>query len=477
MLFAATTDSAKPLKEPVSPTALSSGGTPNYTVPFFQRTDWLGFGITALVALTVYLSTLAPDVTLENSGVLVTGAAYAGVPWPAGFPVWTIYSWLFVHLLPFSNMAWRVAAGSAVASSLSCGLVALMVSRGGAMLLENTSSFSCWNPAEQRLLRVVCGFVAGMALGLSEPVWRKAVIADIFSVTLLLFTILLSLVMRWTAAPEARKYLYRAFFVLGLQLTGSQEFVVMTPALVLLVVLTNTKLGRDLFLLISVLAGLARMAGGFRLLPWFVCYTSRNLPLLFAFLPAAVSTLIIIIVTRRIGSEWKPATRCILWFFIGLAWSFFVPIASMMNPPINWGYPRTVEGFLHVMGRGQYEIASPTRDFGRFLVQLWMLAKDTSSGFGWFYFLFIPLPVFSLWRASRIARNWIFSFFMVFLCVGPLMVVTLNPSDEHQSLQLTRPYYAAMYAVLAVWTGLGLIAFANLVSKPPVRPPPPKHSI
>jgi len=53
-----------------------------------------------------------------------------------------------------------------------------MVSRGGSLLLENTPSFARWNPTEQSLVRVVCGFVAGMALGLSEPVWRKAVIAD-----------------------------------------------------------------------------------------------------------------------------------------------------------------------------------------------------------------------------------------------------------------------------------------------------------
>src|SRR5258706_9169689 len=123
MFFAATSDCAKPLEEPVALATPSNSGSGNCIGPFFQRTDWLGFGITALVALMVYLATLAPDVTLENSGVLVTGAAHAGVPWPAGLPVWTIYSWLFVHLLPFSNLAWRVAVGSAVATSVACGLV------------------------------------------------------------------------------------------------------------------------------------------------------------------------------------------------------------------------------------------------------------------------------------------------------------------------------------------------------------------
>ena len=33
---------------------------------FFGRTDWLSFGVTAVMVLAVYLFTLAPDVTLGN---------------------------------------------------------------------------------------------------------------------------------------------------------------------------------------------------------------------------------------------------------------------------------------------------------------------------------------------------------------------------------------------------------------------------
>src|SRR5689334_5677780 len=83
--------------------------------------DWLSFAVTTLLALTGYLLTLAPEVTLEWSGILGTAAMYGGVGPPQGYPVWTIYSWLFIKLLPFSNPAWRVAVGSAVAGALACG--------------------------------------------------------------------------------------------------------------------------------------------------------------------------------------------------------------------------------------------------------------------------------------------------------------------------------------------------------------------
>src|SRR5436309_12584048 len=109
--------------------------------PLFRRIDWISFGITTLLVFIGYLLTLAPDLTLEDSGELAVGSYYAGVPHPPGYPVWTIYSWLFTALIPISNVAYRVAVSSAVAGALSCGLIALMVSRGSSMILEGIAEF------------------------------------------------------------------------------------------------------------------------------------------------------------------------------------------------------------------------------------------------------------------------------------------------------------------------------------------------
>src|SRR6185369_7117256 len=103
---------------------------------FFQRTDWLSFWVATILALAVYMGTIAPDVTLGWSGIFSTGAAYGGVTITSGYPLWTLYAWLFTKLLPFSNIAWRVAVSSSVAGALTCGVIALMVSRGGALIVE-----------------------------------------------------------------------------------------------------------------------------------------------------------------------------------------------------------------------------------------------------------------------------------------------------------------------------------------------------
>src|SRR5262245_18624811 len=106
----------------------------------FKAVDWSSFSLTVCIVLAGYLFTLAPQVTLRFAGIFSTGAMYAGVPHPPGYPVWTLYAWLFT-LLPVSNIAWRVALSSAVAASIACGLIALMVSRGGAEVAKNTATF------------------------------------------------------------------------------------------------------------------------------------------------------------------------------------------------------------------------------------------------------------------------------------------------------------------------------------------------
>src|SRR5687768_10476922 len=98
-------DAAKPAgkSESVRVTAGKSAGKPPEKTPptqqplgpvppLFRKVDWLTAGAAALLVLIGYIYTLAPDVTLEDSGELAVGSYYAGVPHPPGYPVWTIYT-------------------------------------------------------------------------------------------------------------------------------------------------------------------------------------------------------------------------------------------------------------------------------------------------------------------------------------------------------------------------------------------------
>jgi hypothetical protein len=353
----------------------------------FDHTGWLSFAVTSTFALAVYLITLAPDLTLEDSGILSVGAMYAGVPFPGGYPVWTIYSWLFTIMLPFSNVAWRVAFGSAAATAVACGLIAFTISRVAKILLRDVPVFARLELVEQKLLRGVCGSVAGLLFGFSA-VWSAAVIVEIWALGYLLFAALLFLFTRWFFRPARRRPLYAVFFLLGLLLTNSQELLVVLPALVCGMMLADGKLGRDAALVVLPLAAVVTSRNQWSV--WILFPIQLNWPMLITFLTAMLIGGGLALKTRSIGTEWKAAILCGVFLLAGLAFYFYIPLASMTNPPVNWGYPRSVEGFFHSLSRGQFEKIHPTDELGTFARQLWEFALLTGREFGWLYSLTEP---------------------------------------------------------------------------------------
>jgi hypothetical protein len=299
-----------------------------------------------------------------------------------------------------------------------------------------------------------------------------AVVAETWALSLLLYTVLLCFLLRWTGRLEQRRFLYGALLVFGLLLTSNQELFVIIPAILLLALLNDRQLGRDLSLVISLLAIADWGLGVLGLWHWPASDMLRSVGLLFAFVMVGVAAVVLIVRTRRFGSEWKSVSVCGLLFLLGLGWYLYLPLASMMNPPVNWAYPRTVEGFVHLITRGQYERWHPTDELGRFLQQLWLLAKEIGNGFGWVYLVFVALPLGLLRRSGRCARNWLLGLTTALFCVGPLLMALLNPSADRASADLIGPYFGAMDVVLALWTGLGLMVAGCMVAKPQMQQSP-----
>src|SRR5436190_8551047 len=102
---------AKKVSTPTPPSKPVTPAVPKRP-PLFRRVDWLTLLVTTFCVFLGYYLTIAPDLTLEDSGELATGSFYAGVPHPPGYPVWTMYTWFFTRLLPWGNVAWRVSIAS-----------------------------------------------------------------------------------------------------------------------------------------------------------------------------------------------------------------------------------------------------------------------------------------------------------------------------------------------------------------------------
>jgi hypothetical protein len=148
-------------------------------------------------------------------------------------------------------------------------------------------------------------------------------------------------------------------------------------------------------------------------------------------------------------------------------WSFYLwmPIAGMSTPPMQWGYPRTVEGFIHALTRGQYEKANPSdlmsvEGWGRYMTQLWQMVEGVADEFNWIYLLIALIPFLFFFKMQKRERAWVIGIFSIYLCLGPLIVVLFNPAMDRQSRDLLKVFFTASHVLVAMGVGYGLTLIA-----------------
>jgi hypothetical protein len=425
-----------------------------------DRTDWMSFVVTTTVALSVYLLTLAPDVTLGFSGIFSAAAMQGGVPHPPGYPLSTIYSWMFVKLVPISTIAWRVAAASAVAGAAACGVIALIVTRLSVGLLHAETGRELQTKDSVRL-RTAAAVCAGLVFGFSGPFWNRAVIADVWTLSVLSLCLVFLLLLRWTQEPKRTRHLYCAFFVYGLALTNSQMLLALGPAIPFLLLVGNREVGRDAFFCGTVLCGAGLAAALLDTEPDLWISPEGIRPVLPGYIAiggvATIMATILIIKTRQLFTEWRTVGFSLFMFLGGLSLYLYVPIVSMTNPPMNWGYPRTAQGFFHLLSRGQYERIHPQTDALQYLKQLWFYLDTVGSGFGWINLAVAIIPFILIRRIPSPERSWLLASVAALICLGPLLIAVLNPASNRESWKIVGVLTSLSFVVLASWLGLGLI--------------------
>ena len=351
-------------------------------VGLFRRIDWLTFLVTFAAVWVGYYLTLAPEVTLEDSGELAAGSFYAGIPHPPGYPVWTLYTWLWTVLLPIKNVAWRVALAEATGGALAAGLLGLLVSRGSSLLMAGIEDLKGLAGHLEGGICLVSGFVAGMLLGYNGYMWSQSVIVEVYSFSVASFMVVLLCLLRWIYVPHQRRYLYYALFIHGICFTNHQTLIVAAMGIEVAIAAADFRLGRFLFLgnTIVYLVGLLlkqhhiltaldqnpavfvifNLVGGgsFAAYLWFTALTKETLGefcldaaqaavlLLLAAVPVlgGWAWLLVLVAlvgfakfawdTRKLGNEWLVVLLCGVAWVLGAAFYFYMPLAGMTNPPM-----------------------------------------------------------------------------------------------------------------------------------------------
>ena len=151
-----------------------------------------------MLPLALYVATLAPTVTLEDSGEFIAGALHLGVVHPPGYPLWCLLAHASTKL-PFGSVAERVHLASAVFAAGATWLTFFVARR--------------WTAHAGAAL------VAALALAASRVLWSQAVIAEVYTLAALFAILLLALAVRFEESRDPR-WLLALSLVAGLSLAN-----------------------------------------------------------------------------------------------------------------------------------------------------------------------------------------------------------------------------------------------------------------
>ncbi|MGH3107964.1 MAG: glycosyltransferase family 117 protein, partial [Rubrobacter sp.] len=263
-------------------------------------------GAVAIFVGILYIGTLAPTVlpygapdTLD-SPMLQTEVFVLGVGHPTGYPTYMMLTHLFTYL-PFGDVAYRVNLASAVYAVAAVIVVYLAGLRLGG--------------------RTVAAAAGALAFGLSGAFWSQAVISEVYTFEALLVALVILFLFLWRDRRDSR-YLLLSAFLVGLSLTHHLTSVLLVPATLAFVFLTD----------------------------------------------------------RRVFSRTGLMAKGVGIFLLGLLPLLYLPIRAMMHAPLNEADPSTPWRFLLLVTGGSFLAESSEK--GRHCSPSSLTLADTSTKLG-----------------------------------------------------------------------------------------------
>jgi hypothetical protein len=149
---------------------------------------------------------------------------------------------------------------------------------------------------------------------------------------------------------------------------------------------------------------------------------------------------------------------------LGVSFYAYMPIVSdLRNPPMNWGYPRTWEGFKHAITRGQYEQIKMGDILSKhFLNELWFYVKDLRTQFT-VVLMAVALAAFPLGHLftkkehRRTWYSWLAAIGSCFLVMSVLLIALANTKGDVQDGFIQKVKFISSHGMFVLWIGYGLV--------------------
>ncbi|MDJ0865645.1 MAG: DUF2723 domain-containing protein [Myxococcota bacterium] len=162
------------------------------------RSETLSWAAVCLPLLALYGWTMPTTVTMEDAGLFLVTARFAGLAHPPGYPLYTMLAHAATWV-PWGPVAVRVHCLSALFAIGAC--------------------LALYRCARHLGVRRVAAVAGALAYGVSASFWSQAVVAEVYALHALFFFALLALALRLDGQLEPR-VLYAFAFLYGLSLTN-----------------------------------------------------------------------------------------------------------------------------------------------------------------------------------------------------------------------------------------------------------------
>lgn len=414
--------------------------------------------------LIVYVTTLAPGITLWDAGEFASAVESLGIPHPPGTP-------LFVLIARAWRLCWPFLS-TAVATNLLAAACTAAAAAIATALLSRWARDTEWAVA------------GGLAFGTMSTVWLNATETEVYSASLLL-----SMLMLWAGANAWRAERSVHATVAGDQSSRSVRLLTylfaLAPPLHLSAMVAApgaialATIGKDFRLDTAralLLCGAALLSVGVGTGAWGV---------------AAVGVAVLVVPVASNPASRRSAAKemvAILGLTAVAATAFlFLLLRSRLDPAINQGNPSSVAGLIDVIARRQYDVPGLWPRRAPFWLQIgnvfeyidWQFALglDRAVGASWLRTPFTPVFL-ALGVAGSVAhrrvdrRTWAALLILIAsatfgvvvylnLRAGPSYGYGILPPDADREARERDYFFALGFACLAIWIGIGAVDVAR----------------
>jgi tetratricopeptide (TPR) repeat protein len=306
----------------------------------FNKQERLIALICALLSLVVYWSTTMPNIGLNDDGEMATAALHFGVMHPSGYPLWTILAGLFSHLIPFGNGSWKINLFSGLCTSTAVGIFSLIA-------LNATRWIGV-----KKLPAIILSVASTLTFAWVTPVWSHAVVGKgLYALHVCLMMTLLMLCYVWIRRPYWKNAFVWVVFIFALGMSNHHTTLALAFLPLLVILLLHAELFWEYAVYSLIIASALYL--GFAYISTDQYHAASMKAAVRLSYTVWIAFIFLILLQRKL-TQWRQGLLLVVAVVVGLLPYAYMPLASSTNPPMNWSYTSTPEGFFYAINRSQY---------------------------------------------------------------------------------------------------------------------------